>query len=333
MTFQRSLKNMRVLVTGAGGFIGSHLTEALLEISGEVRAFVHYNSRNDWGFLEELSPAAKSSIQVISADLRDYHAVQQATKQVDIVFHLGASIGIPYSLAYPNDVVETNVIGTLNILKASLENKVSKIIHTSTSEVYGTAQYVPIDERHPLNPQSPYAASKIAADKLAESFFRSYGLPVSIVRPFNTFGPRQSLRAVIPTVISQLLEGKKVVVGNLKPRRDFTFVSDTLRGFILLARKNGVEGETFNLGTKKDMTIKELIQLTSKLIGVTPKIEVDGRRIRGNQSEVMRLISDNSKAGKLLGWQPTYSMEEGLKLTTEWLKRKKQFEKPGLYNI
>lgn len=195
MTVQSDFRKKRILVTGAGGFIGSHLTEALLELSAEVRAFVHYNSRNDWGFLEELSSTAKSSINVISTDLRDYHAVKQATKQVDIVFHLGASIGIPYSLAYPNDVVETNVMGTLNVLKASLENQVPNIIHTSTSEVYGTAEYVPIDERHPLSPQSPYAASKIAADKLAESFFRSYDLPVSILRPFNTFGPRTVLKS------------------------------------------------------------------------------------------------------------------------------------------
>jgi len=280
-----------------------------------------------------LSPAAKSSIEVISADLRDYHAIKQATRQVDIIFHLAASIGIPYSLAYPNDVVETNVIGTLNVLKASLENKVSKVIHTSTSEVYGTAQYVPIDEKHPLNPQSPYAASKIAADKLAESFFRSYGLAVSILRPFNTFGPRQSLRAIIPTVITQLLEDKKVVVGNLEPRCDFTFVADTVKGFILLAKKNGVEGETFNLGTKKDISIRELILLASKLIGVTPKIRVDRRRIRCNQSEVMRLRSDNSKAAEILGWQSTYSLQEGLNLTIEWLKKKKEFGKPNIYNI
>jgi dTDP-glucose 4,6-dehydratase len=218
-------------------------------------------------------------------------------------------------------------------LKASLENNVSKVIHTSTSEVYGTAQYVPIDEKHPLNPQSPYAASKIAADKLAESFFRSYGLPVSILRPFNTFGPRQSLRAIIPTVITQLLESKKVVVGNLKPRRDFTFVLDTVRGFIMLGRKNGVEGETFNLGTKKDVSIRELILLASRLIGVTPEIKIDHRRIRGNQSEVMRLISDNSKAVNILGWKPKYTAKEGLNLTIEWLKRKKQFGKPGIYNI
>jgi len=323
----------QVLVTGAGGFIGSHLVEALLGHSAQVRAFVHYNSRNDWGLLEELGPSMTSGIEVISADLRDYHAVKQASKGVEIVFHLGASIGIPYSLAYPNDVVETNVMGTLNILKASLENNVLRVVHTSTSEVYGTAQYTPIDENHPLNPQSPYAASKIAADKLAESFFRAYGLPVSILRPFNTFGPRQSLRAIIPTVITQLLDTRKVVVGSLEPRRDFTFVSDTVKGFILLAGKDGVEGETFNLGTKKDISIKELILLTSQIIGVTPEIEVDQRKIRGKQSEVWRLLSENSKAAEILGWAPSYRLEDGLKSTVEWIREKKQFGKPGIYNI
>jgi NAD dependent epimerase/dehydratase len=331
--FDGSLKRNRVLVTGAGGFIGSHLTEALLELSREVRTFVHYNSRNDWGLLEELPPATKSGIEVIAADLRDYHAVKQATKGVDIVFHLGASIGIPYSLAYPNDVVETNVMGTLNVLRASLENQATKVIHTSTSEVYGTAQYAPIDEKHPLAPQSPYAASKIAADKLAESFFRSYGLPVSILRPFNTFGPRQSLRAIIPTVIAQLLQGSKVTVGSVTPRRDFTFVSDTVRGFILLAKMNGMEGETFNLGTQKDYSIREFILLASKLIKVKPEIQVDTRRIRGKQSEVMRLLSDNSKAFRILEWQPVYTFEEGLKKTIEWLRGKKQFGKTALYNM
>ncbi len=320
-------------MTGAGGFIGSHLVEALLDTSAQVQAFVHYNSRNDWGLLEELPPATKSSIEIIAADLRDYHAVYRATKRADIVFHLGASIGIPYSLVYPNDVIETNILGTLNILKASLENQVSKIIHTSTSEVYGTAQYVPIDERHPLNPQSPYAASKIAADKLAESFFRSYALPVSILRPFNTFGPRQSLRAVIPTVITQLLQSGKVAVGSLEPRRDFTFVSDTVRGFIQLSLKDGVEGETFNLGTQKDIAVKDLILLISNLIGVTPEIEIDPQRMRSNQSEVMRLVSDNSRAAQILGWQPAYQIEEGLSLTIEWLKEKKGFGKHNRYNI
>jgi NAD dependent epimerase/dehydratase len=333
MAFQHEFSKKRLLVTGAGGFIGSHLTEALVSLCAEVRAFVHYNSRNDWGFLEELSPQLKSSINVLSADLRDYQAVKKATEDVDIVFHLGASIGIPYSLEYPSDVVQSNVIGTLNILKASLENNVEKIIHTSTSEVYGTAQYVPIDEKHPLNPQSPYAASKIAADKLAESFYHSYELPVSILRPFNTFGPRQSLRAIIPTIITQLLESKKVVLGNLEPRRDFTFITDTVMGFILLANKNGVAGETFNLGTKKDITIRDLVFLISKLLGGNPKIEVDKQRIRGNQTEVMQLVSDNSKASEILGWQPACTLEEGLKETIAWLKGRKQLLKTHIYNI
>ena len=328
-----NLENKIILVTGAGGFIGSHLVEAFLNLSAEVRTFVRYNSRNHWGFLEELPPEKKSGIKIISADLRDYHAVEKATRNVDIVFHLAALIGIPYSMVFPNDVVETNVIGTLNILKASLENNVPKIIHTSTSEVYGTAQYSPIDESHPLNPQSPYAASKIAADKLAESFFRSYNLPVSILRPFNTFGPRQSLRAIIPTIITQLLKDNKVVVGNLKPSRDFTFVADTVRGFLAIAKKEGVEGQTFNLGTKKDITIKKLILLISELIGVKPEIAVDDQRIRGNNSEVMRLISDNSKALQILDWQPKYTLDEGLTQTIEWLKEKKQFEKSNIYNI
>lgn len=333
MTNRKDFQNKKILVTGAGGFIGSHLVEALLEQSAEVRAFVHYNSRNDWGFLEELCSEAKASINVISADLRDYHAVEQATKRVDIVFHLGALIGIPYSISFPNDVVETNIIGTLNILKAALKNNVPKVIHTSTSEVYGTAKYAPIDENHPLNPQSPYAASKVAADKLAESFHRSYNLPISILRPFNTFGPRQSLRAIIPTIISQLLQSQKVIVGNLKPSRDFTFVTDTVSGFIALAHKEGVAGDTFNLGTGKDITINDLIQLISKLIGLMAKVEVDERRIRGNKSEVMRLISNNSKAMNILGWQPKFTLEEGLSATIDWLKETKKFSKYKIYNI
>ena len=333
MIVHSNLANKRVLVTGAGGFIGSHLTETLLEICAQVRAFVHYNSRNDWGFLEELSSDAKSSIEVFSSDLRDYHAVKKATRKIDIVFHLGASISIPYSVAFPNDVVQTNVMGTLNVLNASLESEVTKIIHTSTSEIYGSAQYVPIDEKHPLSPQSPYAASKIAADKFAEAYYHSYNLPITILRPFNTFGPRQSLRAIIPTVITQLFEGNKVIVGNLEPRRDFTFITDTVAGFVMLANKDGVDGQTFNLGTKKDISIRELIDLISRIIGVEPEIEVQQNRIRGNQVEVMQLLSDNTRASKILGWQPTFTLEEGLKLTIEWLKTKNNIFKPKIYNI
>lgn len=333
MTNHSYFENKRILVTGAGGFIGSHLTETLLEHSADVRAFVHYNSRNDWGYLDDFPRGIKSSIDVISSDLRDYQAVKQATKNIDIIFHLGASIGIPYSLSFPNDVVQTNVIGTLNILNASLENEVTKIIHTSTSETYGSAQYVPIDEKHPLNPQSPYAASKIAADKLAESYYRAYNLPVTILRPFNTYGPRQSLRAIIPTIITQILEGGKVLVGNVEPRRDFTFVSDTVNGFIHIAKKDRVDGQSFNLGVGKDISIRELILLISKLLGSEPKIEISPRRIRGNQSEVMQLLSDNSLAAKILEWQPKFSMEQGLKVTIDWLKTKKHIFKSSRYNI
>jgi len=326
-------RNKKILVTGAGGFIGSHLTETLLKTGAEVRAFVRYNSRNDWGFLEELSNTEKSGIEIISADLRDFNAVKNATENIDIVFHLGALIGIPYSIAYPNDVIETNVFGTLNILKASLENNVTKVIHTSTSEVYGTAQYTPIDEKHPLDPQSPYAASKIAADKLSESFFRTYGLPVSILRPFNTFGPRQSLRAVIPTIVCQLLKGSEIVVGNLKPSRDFTFVSDTVNGFIAIASKDSIDGETFNLGTGEEISISGLIGKISDLTNVSPKIEIQPKRIRDNKSEVMRLISSNLKARKILKWSPKVSFEDGLLATIRWLDKKANYGKPGIYNI
>jgi NAD dependent epimerase/dehydratase len=328
-----ALQGKKVLVTGAGGFIGSHLTETLLETGAAVRAFVRYNSRNLWGYLEELPADKKSGIEVISADLRDFQAVSRAVKNADVVFHLGALIGIPYSLQYPFDVVDTNVNGTLNVLQACLEQNVSRIIQTSTSEVYGTAQYTPMDENHPLNPQSPYAASKIAADKLAESFHRTYNLPVSILRPFNTFGPRQSLRAIIPSVITQLLQGKKLIIGNLAPRRDFTFVADTVRGFILLAGKSGVDGEVFNLGTGEDLTIGELVKLTSTIVGVEAEIVIEGARLRGNQIEVMQLRSDNSKAVKVLGWKPSYALEEGVGQTVEWMRKQKGLHKPGIYNV
>lgn len=327
------MKSKRVLVTGAGGFIGSHLTEALIEMGASVRAFVRYNSRNHWGYLEELPDQVKSEIDVIAADLRDFQAVSRAVKDRDVVFHLGALIGIPYSLDYPFDVVETNVSGTLNVLKASLEQSVSCMIHTSTSEVYGTAQYTPMDEKHPLTPQSPYAATKIAADKLAESFYRTYKLPVSILRPFNTFGPRQSLRAVIPTIITQLLRGGKLDMGNLEPRRDFTFVHDTVKGFILLAQKSGVEGETFNLGTGSSVSIGELIEFISVVAGIRPDIEVDPARVRGELVEVKELRSNHSKAETVLGWKPSYTLEEGIRLTLEWVKKQRVFGKTDIYNI
>ncbi len=327
------MKNKRVLVTGAGGFIGSHLTEALIRRGASVRAFVRYNSRNHWGYLEDFPSETRSEIEVIAADLRDFHAVHRAVQGRDVVFHLGALIGIPYSVNYPFDAVETNVLGTLNVLKSCLDLGVSRVIHTSSSEVYGTAQYTPMDESHPLNPQSPYAATKIAADKLAESFFRTYHLPVAIVRPFNTFGPRQSLRAVIPTVITQLLEGGRLQLGNLQPRRDFTFVPDTVTGFILLGEKSGVEGEVFNLGTGRDVSIGELIGIVSEILGVQAEIEMDEQRVRGDTMEVEQLKSDNGKAAQVLGWKPEHSLEEGLRRTIEWLKEKKVTGKIHMYHV
>ncbi len=325
--------NKKVLVTGAGGFIGSHLTEQLLQISSETRAFIHYNSRNNWGYLEEIPSSLRSNINVITGDLRDFHSVKSAMKQIDIVFHLGALIGIPYSLSNPKDVIDTNIIGTFNILQAALECQVQKIIHTSTSEVYGSAQYIPIDENHALSPQSPYAATKIAADKLSEAFFHSYNLPVSIIRPFNTYGPRQSLRAIIPTIISQLINDKKVVVGNLNPKRDFTYVLDTVNGMLLLAQHDKTEGMTFNLGIGKSISINELIELISKIMKIDAKIIIDHERIRKNRAEVEELNSNNSKAKNMLSWNPKYSLKEGLALTINWINSRKNIFKTQLYNI
>jgi NAD dependent epimerase/dehydratase len=322
-----------VLVTGAGGFIGSHLVEALLKAGAQVRAFVHYNSRNHWGWLEELSSEAKAGVEVMAADLRDYDAVEKAIRGMDIVFHLGALIGIPYSLSYPRDVVDTNVTGSLNVLQASLKQGVSRIIHTSTSEVFGTAQYVPMDENHPLAPQSAYAASKIAADKLAESFHRTYGLPVSILRPFNTFGPRQSLRAVIPTVIGQLLNNGVVEIGDLEPTRDFTFVTDTVNGFLALAVADDVEGQSYNLGTGEEISIKDLVLTIAEILGVDPEIRMSSERVRGNDSEVMQLLSDNSRAREILGWQPAYTLRQGLEPTIDWYRKNQGLFKTDLYNI
>ncbi len=327
------MKNKRVLVTGAGGFIGSHLTETLIRMGASVRAFVRYNSRNHWGYLEDFPAETKSAVEVIAADLRDFHAVSRAAEGVEVVFHLAASIGIPYSANYPFDAVETNVMGTLNVLKACLDRGVSRVIHTSSSEVYGTAQYTPIDEGHPLNPQSPYAATKVAADKLAESFFHTYQLPVAILRPFNTFGPRQSLRAVIPTVVTQLLQGSRLQLGNLQPRRDFTFVPDTVKGFILIGETQGVEGEVFNLGTGRDVSVGELIGIVSEILGVQAKIEIDQGRVRGDTMEVRLLKSDNGKAAKVLGWKPEHSLEEGLRRTVEWVREKKTIGKIHMYQV
>ena len=322
-----------VLVTGAGGFIGSHLTEHLVELNASVKAFVRYNSRNDWGLLELLPKEKLDQIEVITGDLRDEHAVRQAVKDVDVVFHLASLIAIPYSYVHPREVVETNVIGTLNVMMAAKEHSVDKVIHTSTSEVYGTAIYVPIDEKHPLQGQSPYSASKIGADKIAESFYRSFDLPVAIIRPFNTYGPRQSARAVIPTIITQALTGDKVYLGSLHPTRDYTYVEDIVNAFIKVVESRNSIGEVINVGSNFEVSIGELAEKIISIIGKDTKIVTDPKRIRPKKSEVERLRCDNTKAKKLLGWEPKVTLEEGLKRTIEWISEHISLYKPHIYNV
>jgi NAD dependent epimerase/dehydratase len=324
----------KILVTGAGGFIGSHLTEELVRQGEEVRAFVRYNSRNEKGLLEDLPKEIQSQIEVIPGDLKDPDAVKKVVKGCSRVFHLGALIAIPYSYFHPFNFIQTNVVGTAHLLNACLEDEALEwIIHTSTSEVYGTAQYIPIDEKHPLQAQSPYAASKIAADKLAESYYLSFGLPVIVIRPFNTFGPRQSLRAIIPTIISQAIENDKVRLGNIKPRRDFLFVEDTVRGFIQLGKCDEALGKVVNIGAGKDISIEELTGKILDLMGKRGKIEVEERRIRPEKSEVMQLLSDTQLAQKLFGWAPKYILEDGLRETIEWYQKNLSRFKVGSYPL
>jgi dTDP-glucose 4,6-dehydratase len=319
-----------VLVTGAGGFIGSHLTETLLTKGANVRVFVRYNSRGDLGLLHQLQSSMLESVEIVSGDLRDPQAVQQAVRGVEIVFHLGALISIPYSYRHPYEVAETNFMGTLNVLSACRDLE-TKLIHTSTSEVYGTAQKVPIDESHPLQGQSPYSASKIGADKLVESFYRTYKLSTVTVRPFNTYGPRQSARAVIPTIITQALTQSSVRLGCLDARRDFTYVDDSVEGFLKAASTPGVEGQTFNLGTGCEVNIGELAETIIEIVKRPVEIMVDPLRLRPEKSEVMRLISDNSHARQRLGWQPEVSLEEGLKQTIHWIENNLTLFRPGVY--
>ena len=323
----------RVFVTGAGGFIGSHLLERLVGEGARVRAFVHYNSRNDPGLLKLLPEDALAAVELIPADLLDPYAVRQAVDGVEIVFHLGALISIPYSYRHPYHVAETNVMGTLNVLEACCAAGISRLVHTSSSEVYGTAQYVPIDEDHPLQGQSPYSASKIGADKLAESFYRAYDLPVVTLRPFNTYGPRQSDRAVIPTIITQALTQDVVHLGNLDARRDLTFVTDTVDGFIKVSTAAGVEGNSYNLGAGGDLSIGELAEKIIELIGRSVKIEIDEVRLRPERSEVQRLLADNSLAKKDLGWEPRISLAEGLRRTIEWISDNLELYEPGRYQV
>ena len=318
-----------VLVTGAGGFIASHLVEALLGAGAQVRAFVRYTSRGTAGFLAEVKE--RQRLEVIGGDLRDFAAVDAAVSGVQVVFHLGALISIPYSYLHPVEVVETNVNGTLNVLLACRKQGVRRLVHTSTSEVYGTALHVPIDEAHPLQGQSPYSASKIGADKLVESFHLAYGLPAVTVRPFNTYGPRQSARAVIPAIISQALRGDSLRLGNLESRRDFTYVTDTVRGFILAAETEGVEGGTFNLGTGAEVTIGALAALILQLVGRALPIQVEPQRLRPERSEVMRLLSDNRLAQEKLGWRPEVPLEQGLRQTIAWIEAHPELFDPERY--
>ena len=326
-------KDRPVLVTGEGGFIGSHLVESLLGQGARVRAFVRYTSRKDPGLLRQLSPEDFARLEIIAGDLRDEHAVRQAVKGCQVVFHLGALISIPYSYQHPVEVASTNVMGTLNVLTACREAGVGRLVHTSTSEVYGTARQVPIAEGHPLQGQSPYSASKIGADKLAESFFCAYNLPVVTVRPFNTFGPRQSARAVIPAIISQALATCCIHVGNLSAMRDFTYVSDTVRGFLLAGEAERLEGQVFNLGTGEEISIGELAQRIIRMVGKPVKLVVEPERLRPEASEVMRLISDNSLARQCLGWQPEISLEQGLDQTIDWIRQHLDLYKIGTYEF
>jgi NAD dependent epimerase/dehydratase len=324
----------KVLVTGAGGFIGSHLTEELVRQGEDVRAFVRYNSRDERGLLEDLSKEIQNQMEVVPGDLKDPDGIKKAVKGCSIVFHLGALIAIPYSYIHPYNFIQTNVIGTAHLLNACLaEGTLERIIHTSTSEVYGTAQYVPIDEKHPLQAQSPYAASKIAADKLAESYYLSFGLPIATLRPFNTFGPRQSLRAVIPTIISQVISDKKIRLGNTRPRRDFLFVRDTVRGFIEMGKCEGAVGKVVNIGSGTDISIEELVKKVFALMKKQGEIEVEDRRIRPEKSEVMQLLSDTRLAQKLFQWAPRYTLEDGLRQTIEWYQKDLSRFKVGSYPL
>lgn len=322
------------LITGADGFIGSHLTELLVKEGYKVKALSQYNSFNYWGWLEDIN--CLKDIEILNGDVRDPHYCKQITKDVDVVFHLAALIAIPYSYVAPDSYVDTNVKGTLNICQAALENGVKRVIHTSTSEVYGTAQYVPIDESHPLQAQSPYSATKIAADSMAMSFFNAFDLPLTIARPFNTYGPRQSARAVIPTIISQIASGmKQIKLGDVTPTRDFNFVLDTCRGFVELAHCEEAIGETVNIGSNFEISVGDTLNLIRELMNSKVEFLADDQRVRPEKSEVFRLWCDNSKIRRLTGFEPQYSIRDGLKATVEWFLRPENLAKykSNIYNV
>jgi NAD dependent epimerase/dehydratase len=323
----------KVLVTGAGGFIGSHLVERLVRLGSRVRALVHYNARNDWGMLELLDPEIKSELEVVAGDVTDPFSTAAALEGNAIVFHLAALIAIPYSYTAPFHNVTVNCLGTLNLLEAARKQGVECFVHTSTSETYGTARYTPIDEAHPLQGQSPYAASKIGADKLAESYHLSFGLPVVTVRPFNTFGPRQSARAVIPTIITQALTGNVIKLGSLEPRRDLNYVTDTVEGFVKAAAAPQALGRVINIGSGRTVSIGELAHMIIEVIGKKQEVVSDAARLRPEASEVWHLECDNRVAREILQWQPQVPLEEGLQRTVQYLRRNLDFYKPAIFNI
>jgi NAD dependent epimerase/dehydratase len=324
----------KVLITGADGFIGSHLVEMLVDNGYQVKALSQYNSFNNWGWLEGLD--CKNDIEILSGDIRDPHYCKSITKDVDIIFHLAALIAIPYSYIAPDSYVDTNIRGTLNICQAAKENGGIRIIHTSTSEVYGTAQYLPMDEKHPMQPQSPYSATKIAADAMAMSFYNAFNLPVTIARPFNTYGPRQSARAVIPTIITQIANGaKEIKLGDVTPTRDFNYVNDTCRGFIALAKCDEAIGQTVNIGSNFEISIGETLNLIKELMDSDVEFIVDKDRLRPSKSEVFRLWCDNSKIEKLTGFKPQVDIREGLQRTIDWIVQPHNLKnyKSEIYNV
>lgn len=323
-----------ILVTGADGFIGSHLTEMLAKQGHQIKALSQYNSFNHWGWLEEVD--CLDQIEVLNGDVRDPHYCKHITKGVDVIYHLAALIAIPYSYVAPDSYVDTNIKGTLNICQAALDNQVQRVIHTSTSEVYGTAQYVPIDEKHPMQPQSPYSASKIAADAMAMSFYNAFGLPLTIARPFNTYGPRQSARAVIPTIITQIAGGKKQIqLGDVSPTRDFNYVEDTCRGFIALAESDKTLGETVNIGSNSEISIGDTLNIIKNIMHSDVEFIVDEQRLRPEKSEVNRLWCDNKKIKALTGFESRIDITEGLRLTVDWFLNPENLKKykSGIYNV
>jgi NAD dependent epimerase/dehydratase len=329
-----NLQNKKILVTGAEGFIGSHLVEALLNKGASVRALSLYNSFNHWGWLEK-NPAMQN-VEIISGDIRDPSTCKAITKNIEVVFHLAALVSIPYSYEVPEAFIETNVKGTSNLCRAAMENQCKRFIHTSSSEVYGSALYVPINEAHPLQPQSPYSASKIGADSIAGSYHYTYGLPLTIVRPFNTYGPRQSARAIIPTIITQIAkENKQIALGNINTTRDFTFVEDTCQGFISLAECQQAIGETVNIGTNTEISMKKLFEKINQLMGKSASISMDQSRVRPEKSEVQRLCCNNDKLCQLTGFIPKISLDQGLQMTIDWFTHPLNLSlyKPEIYNI